>query len=440
MQTLFLLTLALGVRTTMSLAVMPNDQHQGVSEFGPLPSGMLEQVTSGMAHRQHSILEPKQFLSMIRKYTFEDFVKGFRRPYKRGTLEWKAREQVFNENKMTIIDFHLAPRRSWRLGVTDFMDHTPEEFKRLLGYKPSRSSRGQGAIRSPTISVVRTQAVVETVVNATGPGMSGLIRNQGACGSCWAMAAASTLEAHVERNNDIMMELNKLVTAADGFPSLSSQTILSCTSNPRHCGGKGGCDGATVQLAYDMIKEKGIPLSKHWNYLAEDEPCKSGVFEKAVVGITHYDELPKNQLEPLKRAIVTHGPVAVAVAASEWSFYIDGVMSDRDAPDSSKFLLNHAVVAIGFNAAMSGKTGSVMLNGVEPQLNYWLIKNSWGREWGEHGNVRIEMKSDEARHCGWDEDTHVGMACDGDSNRDWACGTFGILYNGVLPKGVHLKQ
>jgi cathepsin L len=393
----------------------------------PLASGLF-QSGSNAAAQQRSVLEPMMFAEMLRRYEFVDFVREFHRDYKFGTSEWNRREGVFNTSKMSLIDFHLGPRKSWRLGVTQFMDYTKEEFKGLLGYKRS-GGRQDAGVANPSISVVRTQDVLDTVVNGiNASGLSGLIRDQGPCGSCWAMAAASTLEAHVERQPTILAALHKRLDSSSELPTLSTQTILSCTENPRHCGGKGGCDGATVQLAYDMIKERGIPLASQWSYLAADRPCPttSGMFETAVVGITGYVELPKNKLGPLKRAVITHGPVAIAVAANDWSFYIDGIMSDA-ASDASKFLLNHAVTLIGFNAEQG------------QHKNYWLIKNSWGRNWGEDGNIRVEMKADEEKHCGWDEDTHVGMACDGDANRDWACGTFGILYNGVFPKGVHLK-
>ena len=35
--------------------------------------------------------------------------------------------------------------------------------------------------------------------------------------------------------------------------------------------------------------------------------------------------------------------------------------------------------------------------GVQEGTKYWVIKNSWGTEWGEDGYYRIERGSD---HCG----------------------------------------
>jgi len=67
-----------------------------------------------------------------------------------------------------------------------------------------------------------------------------------------------------------------------------------------------------------------------------------------------------------------------------------------------------------------------------------LIKNSWGTGWGEDGFIRLEMKENEAEHCGMDTKTHEGLACDGDPDEAWVCGTCGVLFDSVYPTGVHL--
>merc|ERR1712032_1097111 len=46
------------------------------------------------------------------------------------------------------------------------------------------------------------------------------------------------------------------------------------------------------------------------------------------------------------------------------------------------------------------------------------------------------MKSEEEEHCGWDHNTHIGIACDGEPNKAWVCGTCGILYDVVYPTGL----
>jgi C1A family cysteine protease len=56
----------------------------------------------------------------------------------------------------------------------------------------------------------------------------------------------------------------------------------------------------------------------------------------------------------------------VCVDASNWSQYRGGILSTCGTST------NHAVTAFGYD------------NG------FWLIKNSWGTQWGEGGYIRIK--------------------------------------------------
>ena len=65
--------------------------------------------------------------------------------------------------------------------------------------------------------------------------------------------------------------------------------------------------------------------------------------------------------------------------------YQSGIYDDPECG----FKLDHGVLVIGY--------------GTDNDLNmdYWIIKNSWGSEWGENGYIRIKRNIDDERGlCG----------------------------------------
>jgi len=254
------------------------------------------------------------------------------------------------------------------------------------------------------------------------------------------MAATAVLEARMEANATIMGNLRQVLDSegkASSDSRLSGHAVTHCTKNPRNCGGTGGCQGATTELAFDMVKERGIPLEAHWNNAPANRVskpdytsnCKDSAMSRTLVGITGYEVLPMNKLHPLVQALYeSGGPVGASADATTWFGYHGGIMSDKSpAAPKGRFVINHAVALTGYKMPKGTEKG------------YWRIKNSWGPKWGESGYIRVEMKKNEEEHCGWDKNTHVGLACDGDPNEAWVCGTFGILYDSTYPTGIHLK-
>jgi cathepsin L len=260
------------------------------------------------------------------------------------------------------------------------------------------------------------------------------VLDQGACGSCWAVASAVVLRAHAE-----LYQKDR---------TFSAEQIVACTPNPKQCGGSGGCGGATAELAMDYVAKVGLVTEDDLEYTGSPSQCPSDMQMKATgleeaslaslpkkvsalpdvtvregggskFGMTGWRKLPENKVEPLMLALYEQGPVAVSVAAGdEWSMYLSGIM---DACPKEA-VINHAVVLTGY--------------GEEGENKYWQIQNSWGTYWGEGGFVRMlrHDMDEEGDYCGWDQSPEQGTACQGGPKQVWVCGSCGILYDSVVPK------
>jgi len=73
--------------------------------------------------------------------------------------------------------------------------------------------------------------------------------------------------------------------------------------------------------------------------------------------------------------LVSWAPLSICVDASNWQYYTGGVVSPSDCGNS----LDHCVQLVGYNND----------NG-----NYWIVRNSWGTDWGLDGYILLGMGGD----------------------------------------------
>lgn len=380
--------------------------------------------------------------------SFEDFVTTYGRTYSRGSPEWQMRQAIFEKSVQEVQELNCGiEKNDWRARVNMFADWTTTEFKGLMGYKRGARPNSPGPaldLESSRVGVRRARRTVEPapLPKAITWGNLTSIResqDQGSCGSCWAVAAATAMKAHSE------IHLHKK-------QAVDADALTYCTPNPEHCGGDGGCEGATAALAFEYALRfgdadnlrKGTCPDKA---LIESVPATRGVLKvngrevhAAQEGVElasggHFDhrgpgvgmrgwvKLPENKQEPLMRALVELGPVAISVAPGNgWTWYQEGVLAAKGCDKEN--VVAHAVILYGYGEGPGLHT---------PWVSFWRIKNSWGRDWGEQGTIRLQRFEDEENHCGWDYEPEKGSACLGGPKKVWVCGSCGILYDSALP-------
>lgn len=290
---------------------------------------------------------------------FRQFVQDYEKEYE-TVEELLHRFYTFVENKWTI-DSHNNAGRSFRLEMNKFGDLNTTEFKdKVVGHGEYFSNqicndyRSQGT--EPDHLDWRSRDVVTPV------------KNQGQCGSCWAFSTTGSIES---------------ATAIDtgNLVSLSEQELVDCSGSE----GNHGCNGGMYDQGFEYVfKNKGLCTEEEYQYHAEDGKCKSKKCTNRVSPIRDcYMVTPGNQ-QDMKNA-VSRRPVSVAIEADKYvfQFYKSGVLDDTTCGTE----LDHAVLVVGY--------GTDSYSG----LDYWLVKNSWGEEWGDEGYVRI-LRTDETDDMG----------------------------------------
>lgn len=341
-------------------------------------------------------------------YSFEQYKADFGKSYS-SAIEHAMRRARFEHNREAAVA-HNAKGLSWKEGINHMSDWTEDEFNSMLGYHKGMgfASRGDVGVPAPlpATEIQRRLAALPPSVDWRAKGAVTAVKDQGQCGSCWTFATAETLESH------LFLQTGRLA-------QLSEQQIASCSSNPKDCGGTGGCGGGTAEVGYDGIKaNKG--LASEWVYpytshSGSDSTCSGAMATVPGTNITGYVALPSNEMMPLLEAVATKGPIAITVDASSWGRYESGVYTG--CPVNTD--LDHAVQLVGY--------------GSDNGQDYWLVRNSWTGSWGEDGYIRVARGNPASPKCGVDKTPADGTGCKGGPSQVTTCGSCGILYDNVYP-------
>jgi C1A family cysteine protease len=162
-------------------------------------------------------------LDTLEHLDFDGFIAHHRKSYP-TVEEYSHRKDLFEASKARALahnKLYRAGDRTWYMALNSLADATPDEFAQLRSTKYHKPS-SHPVVRQPAL----TGANPPTVDWRT-KGAVTAVKNQGACGSCWAFSATETVES-------------LYVIATGKSLVLAPQTYVDCVSNPDQCGGSGG--------------------------------------------------------------------------------------------------------------------------------------------------------------------------------------------------------
>ncbi|RZC88100.1 hypothetical protein C5167_015904 [Papaver somniferum] len=319
-------------------------------------------VCSGIS-REFSIVgyEPEDLTSIDKLIDlFESWLSKHGKAYK--SIEEKLeRFEVFKENLKHIDETNKKVTSYW-LGLNEFADMSHEEFKEeYLGLKgdhyqmPERtrdfSSTDEDSSDAENIDLPKS-------VDWRKKGAVTNVKNQGACGSCWAFSTVAAVEG-----------INQIVTG--NLTALSEQELIDCDKPSNN-----GCNGGLMDYAFQYIMSTGgLHKEDDYPYLMEEGTCEEKREDMQMVTINGYKDVPENDEKSLLKAL-SQQPVSVAIEASgrNFQFYSGGVFDGHCGT-----ALDHGVTAVGYGSSKG--------------LDYIIVKNSWGAKWGEKGYIRMKRNT-----------------------------------------------
>jgi len=189
------------------------------------------------------------------------------------------------------------------------------------------------------------------------------VKNQEACGSCWAFSATGAIEgANFVKNGELI--------------PLSEQILIDCDDVDQ------GCEGGIMDSAFEFDEtEKGLCSEDDYPYTANDDTCKA---DQCVPvpgsAVKSYTDIPEGSMHDLLLSIIKQ-PTSIAMQADQLAFqlYGGGVFDDVTCGETG--MIDHGVLAVGFG------------HDEESDLNYIMVKNSWGDTWGDGGYFKLKRHS-----------------------------------------------
>ena len=300
---------------------------------------------------------------------WQQFKQNFIRTFESKEEENK-RKVIFCETLQTVAQHNLEFQNgkvTFKMGINKFADSTFEEFHELYARDPVDEPDDVYEKMKQSVETVLISKSIDEIDNVPknfdwrDRGAVTEVKDQGSCGSCYAFGAIGVLESRwfIETGN---------------LTEFSVQEIVDCTASYQNYDCNGGRPGPSI--AY--VKDHGINFEADYPYEGKVGKCRKQKnkinFKLRGYGVAIANDKIFDDDKVLKSTLVTQGPLAIFLNIDHESFmrYSSGIYFEPKCSSRT----THVTLLVGY-----GKTGQ--------DQDYWIIKNSFGRQWGEGGYIRI---------------------------------------------------
>jgi len=296
---------------------------------------------------------------------FRQFIVDYGRVYK-SEDEYNTRLSNFKKNLKRIDELNSMPGQGAVFAVNKFSDLSVDEFSAMYLLPPFDPNDTCIWPYHKVAKVSKQDTMkIPAYFDWTSKGVVTPVKNQQQCGSCWTFSTTGNIEGQWA-----------LYSPQKNLQGLSEQWIVDCStsclvSEPTLC--NSGCGGGLPWLAYeDIITNKGLPAESAYPYTAEDGTCQSGM-----TNVAHISNWTAASTDPTEiiTLMYNQGPLSITMNADMLMSYSTGIItgSPDDCPNDES---DHAILLVGYGSNYT--------------VPYWIVKNSWGTDWGMDGYFMIE--------------------------------------------------
>ncbi len=237
------------------------------------------------------------------------------------------------------------------------------------------------------------QTTTPTYYNSVEEGYITEVKNQNPYGTCWAFTTVACAEANILKKTGKTFDLSEIHLAYHSYNTVldemgmteGDEVILNSSTSYLNCGGSYLLTPTVFFKGFGFALEENNPYSAALSY----SPTAEQSNERAVV-LDNAIYINKNDTNTIKKSIMEYGAVGfMYYHDSTYYNYSTGAYYNYEKESA-----NHGVTIVGWNDNYSRENfgNGSDINTMPSGNGAWLVKNSWGTNWGNEGYFWISYE------------------------------------------------